>query len=412
MSSQNAGNIPSLDSEANSLSERRSPRHRLPWKICEYEKVPVCPRNILNSLDSLIRNTLVKILNCNLSEYAWSQASLPIRYGGLGIRKISSVSLPAFLASSHSTQSLIDKILHKMSFSNPEIAFVNEAETAWTLACPGQNFPIDKTVQRLWDEPICKLHQKRLLDNSPNLSERARLLAVSEKESGFWLQALPSYNLGTFFDNISFSICVCLRLGMKTNEPHRCFCGENVSQFGHHGLSCRRSAGRLSRHACVNDIIRRALVTVNVPACLEPNGIARDDGKRPDGMTLVPWKQGMSLVWDATCVDTLAPSHISVTSTHAGGAAEAAESLKRRKYAALGEGYIFVPFAVETLGPWGPEARQFFKEMSSRLVDVSGDPRAGAYFGQRISLAIQRGNAASILGTLPGGSALDSLFYI
>ncbi|XP_072947093.1 uncharacterized protein [Epargyreus clarus] len=181
-----------------------------------------------------------------------------------------------------------------------------------------------------WQKPITNFFVSTpsngadVSDNENEEAERARLLAVSEKESGFWLQALPSYNLGMFFDNISFSICVCLRLGMKTNEPHRCLCGENVSQFGHHGLSCRRSADRLSRHACVNDIIRRALVTINVPACLEPNGIARDDGKRPDGMTLVPWKQGRSLVWDATCVDTLAPSHISVTSTHAGGVAEAA----------------------------------------------------------------------------------------
>ncbi|CAH2226484.1 jg13502, partial [Pararge aegeria aegeria] len=35
-----------------------------------------------------------------------------------------------------------------------------------------------------------------------------------------------------------------------------------------------------------------------------------NDGKRPDGMTIVPWWMGRSLVWDATCVDTLAASHL------------------------------------------------------------------------------------------------------
>ncbi|XP_073949065.1 lipase 3-like [Choristoneura fumiferana] len=38
--------------------------------------------------------------------------------------------------------------------------------------------------------------------------------------------------------------------------------------------------------------------------------MARDDGKRPDGVTLVPWKLGRALMWDATCVDTFALSHI------------------------------------------------------------------------------------------------------
>ncbi|KAJ0183612.1 hypothetical protein K1T71_000035 [Dendrolimus kikuchii] len=69
-------------------------------------------------------------------------------------------------------------------------------------------------------------------------------------------------------------------------------------------------------------------------------------------MTLIPWQRGKPLVWEATCVDTLAASHLPNTSKSAGSAAETAESLKRRKYATLCESYMFVPFAVETLGPW------------------------------------------------------------
>lgn len=42
-------------------------------------------------------------------------------------------------------------------------------------------------------------------------------------------------------------------------------------------------------HLHVNDILRRALVGANVSAQLEPNGLARDDCKRPDGMTLLSW---------------------------------------------------------------------------------------------------------------------------
>ncbi|XP_041969242.1 uncharacterized protein LOC121726080 [Aricia agestis] len=208
------------------------------------------------------------------------------------------------------------------------------------------------------------------------------------------------------------AVTVGLRIGAEITEAHRCHCGTTVYRQGRHGLSCRRSAGRQARHASINDVIRRALATVNVPATLEPNGIARDDGKRPDGMTLIPWSRGRPLVWDATCVDTLAASHVTATSREAGAAAANAETNKRRKYECLGQDFIFLPFGVETLGPWGPSAKVLFKDLSQRLVDKSNDPRAGAYLGQRISLAIQRGNAASVIGTLPAASDLDLIFYL
>lgn len=168
----------------------------------------------------------------------------------------------------------------------------------------------------------------------------------------------------------------------------------------------------MSRHASLNDIIRRAFTTVNVPAVLEPNGLLRDDGKRPDGMTIVPWELGRPMVWDATCVDTLAPSHLPRTSVEAGAAADSAEDLKRRKYAGLDRAYLFAPLGVETLGPWGTEAKRVFKILSGRLIEATRDPRAGEYLAQRISIAIQRGNAASVLGTLPIGTDLEQLSYL
>ena len=183
-----------------------------------------------------------------------------------------------------------------------------------------------------------------------------------------------------------------------------------MDRLGHHGLSCSKSAGRLARHASINDIIRRALVIAGVPAVLEPNGLARDDGKRPDGMTIMPWKLGRPLVWDATCVDTLAPSHVPCTAGCAGAAATGAENLIRRKYSNLIGSYMFEPFGVETLGPWGPSAHRIFRDIAKRLVDSSRDQRAGLFLGQRISIAIQRGNAASLLGTFPADSDADEFF--
>ena len=53
-------------------------------------------------------------------------------------------------------------------------------------------------------------------------------------------------------------ISVALRTGAPVSEPHACRCGRLVDRLGHHGLSCRYSAGRLPRHANINDLVKRA----------------------------------------------------------------------------------------------------------------------------------------------------------
>ncbi|XP_048001834.1 uncharacterized protein LOC125238542 [Leguminivora glycinivorella] len=326
--------------------------------------------SLISNLDNLVLETLTTIFNISFSERSWTQASLPIRLGGLGIRKISSVALPAFLASVHGAQNLIRKILAP-SIGVLEAAHCTEAKNVWQLTCPNTDLPVNPCSQKQWDGPLCRLTRDRLLETALDSADRARLLATAEWESGLWLHTLPSTTIGTLLDNTTFRLATCLRIGASANVPHRCQCGATVDSLGHHGLSCSRSAGRIPRHASLNDVIRRALASAKVPAVLEPNGLARVDGKRPDGMTLVPWSMGRPLVWDATCVDTLAPSHIPSTKVGAGAAASSAEDLKRRKYANLGSSYIFAAFGVETLGPWGPSARRLYEELSKRLIDAS-----------------------------------------
>ena len=113
------------------------------------------------------------------------------------------------------------------------------------------------------------------------------------------------------------------------------YCGAAVDQFGLHGLSCRFSTGRHYRHAALNEIIHRALTTSHIPSRLEPTGLDRSDGKRPDGITMVPWKNGNLLVWDATCSNTYAPSHLAQSTMVAGAVASQAEDRKKVKYSYL-----------------------------------------------------------------------------
>ena len=179
-----------------------------------------------------------------------------------------------------------------------------------------------------------------LLQNAPHDVARARLLAVSAKESGAWLKALPVSSLGLRMDDSTIRVAVGLRLGSVLCRPHTCqHCEVEVDQLGTHGLSCKRSEGRHHRHSAVNDILHRALRSAKVPARLEPSGLTRSDGKRPDGVTLVPWRRGKLLVWDATCPDTLAFSYRANATAGAGEVAAMAEQKKLIKYDSLAPNY-------------------------------------------------------------------------
>ena len=136
---------------------------------------------------------------------------------------------------------------------------------------------------------------------------------------------------------------------------------------------------------------------------LEPPRLLLGDGKRPDGASLDPWRVGSYLVWDFTCPDTLAPSHLQLSSSTAGSVAQKAEGKKRVKYVELvaSGNFSFIPVAVETLGVWGPSAHALCCDISGRLASESGDSRFNAFLMQRLSLAIQRGKAAAVVGTFP-----------
>src|SRR6218665_913023 len=60
----------------------------------------------LTQYDVELGSGLSMIINLPLTDKAWIEASLQIKRGGLGIRSVTSLALPAFLASAASTDSL------------------------------------------------------------------------------------------------------------------------------------------------------------------------------------------------------------------------------------------------------------------------------------------------------------------
>ena len=124
---------------------------------------------------------------------------------------------------------------------------------------------------------------------------------------------------------------------------------------------------------------------------------------------MVPWKNGNLLVWDAICSDTYAPSYLAQSTMAAGAVTSQAEDWKKVKYSYL-EGHpdiCFIPIAYETSGVVSPLSLIFLKELGHRLSATTCDTESYSYLLQRLSVAVQRGNAASIIGTLFSPSSSD-----
>jgi len=113
----------------------------------------------------------------------------------------------------------------------------------------------------------------------------------------------------------------------------------------------------------------------------EPHGLVRDDGMPPDGLTLLPWNSGRSATWDVTVVDTLGNAHLQQSAITSASAAETATVSKRNKYSTGN--------TCQHPGVLGTNRK-------ANSQQVTTDPRETTFFFQRLSVTVQRFNAACL----------------
>ena len=284
----------------------------------------------LAEFDLTLRASLTAITNVQIDDLGWIQASLPVAAGGLGIRSVALLAPSAFLASAAATTELQSLLLP------PGGAFPDQgldyALSVWSsrhsVSAPEA---CSQSRQKAWDGASVALSQSTLMEGHTDSYNRARLLASRAAHSGDWLHAWPITACGLRLSNDAIRVAVGLRLGSALCSPHVCPCGAPVDTRGNHGLSCRKSAGRHSRHAQLNDAIHRALIRAGVPSMKEPAGLLRSGDKRPDGCTLVGWELGKNLAWDVTVPDTLAHSYLAGDMRGGRGSCEEGGQVKERE---------------------------------------------------------------------------------
>ena len=127
----------------------------------------------LELYDQQMRRGLEDILNVELQDKAWDQSSLPVKQGGLGIRKASDPALPAFLSSGYGAASVVRDLLPS-DIETDSYQELIDAENAWAYILNNNaEQPSNLSVQALWDAPMYKKKYQDLLNEESVPAEKA-----------------------------------------------------------------------------------------------------------------------------------------------------------------------------------------------------------------------------------------------
>ena len=75
------------------------------------------------------------------------------------------------------------------------------------------------------------------------------------------------------------------------------------------------------------------------------------------------------------------------------------QRLANAKYADLTATHVFMPIAIETAGSWNQQAIEVIEDIERRISSITKETLETIHLFQRISVAIQRGNALSFMST-------------
>ena len=125
----------------------------------------------------------------HLSDIQWLQASLPIKEGGLGLRRVASLALPASLASSTSTLSLQDALLTFHPCPSDSISF--QYSNTWVSRFGILPAGFEGHKQSSWDLPGIAADKSQIMQNLLTPRDNAIFLAATANHLGAWLSAIP-----------------------------------------------------------------------------------------------------------------------------------------------------------------------------------------------------------------------------
>ena len=151
---------------------------------------PSLASDALVSFDEDVRQCFVLCSAIDVSDTAWKQAQLSLRFGGLGLRSLSCHAAAAYIASL-SLSGLGQSSNHHLQ----QAVIAYNSKVASHHAITAESALAYLTTQRELSSKIDEDQFKSLLGASCP-ADKARLLSVSAPHSSSWVSVIPSMGLG------------------------------------------------------------------------------------------------------------------------------------------------------------------------------------------------------------------------
>jgi len=114
-------------------------------------------------LDEVIKSALTSLCNLKLDTESWAQASLPVRWVGVGERSVVVLAPSALISSMHASGRIVQTILPAWARQALDPA-LDETHTVWsTLGGENPFIGPNSVIQRAWDDGVCAARAAGLL---------------------------------------------------------------------------------------------------------------------------------------------------------------------------------------------------------------------------------------------------------
>ena len=383
-------------------------------KVCySFPKITYClrtcdPSHLLPTFDYFDEKQLSALslfIGRQLDAAARNQAFLPVKLGGAGLRSAVQHSPAAFVASSAQTRPIVDRLLRPEVSRRPlDRAFPllqkhsgNASYTSIALLPPDFNqHSLSKEIDA---------HHHRLLVNDASGRNKARHFSLNLQHAGDWLDVMPSPSLNLYINSRSFGMAMAYRLGLPLLEEGDCraeHCSRQLDVLGDHALHCRDDHGmKGGRHDRIRDLIFKEAQKASLSPTMEMPGLVPGSQSRPADVFIPSWVNGKKVAFDISVVSPTQDAIVDRASDYAAAAIEMRKAAKNRTHFdnCRAQGIAFEPLVVETFGGWDSDAVKFLKDMARQSARRWGKNNSEEikFFFQRLSVALQRGNASLLI---------------
>jgi hypothetical protein len=419
--------------------------------------------NTKQHFDDAVKKTALKKLDLKALPAAQKQAALdqlalPIKHGGAGLTKMSTIQPAAYissLAQAHEFQSRSPDNSHSIG-SNMSIQLVQEldnhtiphlketipiAQAKLLLPSSGAQFKMfglynkapNASVltfqtsslqhkftyaqnQLSFNKLVAQARNNRVSVEASNVNANsakksiklhkdpslARLQAITARGAGDWIRTVPTLPSHILSDG-HYQLAMKMRLGLPPNPimPTTCAaCNANMSADEWHYLSCpARMKNELNmRHDSANHYLNEYAKLAGMVTRMEPSGLSEDSRLRPD---LQLYMDQINQLVDVTIVHPTCPSHLHVAAKQL-QTAENAATQKKKKYAQMCEniGANFIPFAIESYGGYSRDALSLIEQIgvfASTHLSAWSKREIMTNLTAAIAISVQRHNAHAAL---------------